>query len=285
MVRSKKARANWTSSKWRRSQQKKRKSSTCDSDVASSSFWGQSQRGFSAQTLDNGSNNLQVTVVGCTSRHSNIWFWFVLWIDHIKRASFHLVSSLEDKRVRGNDDKRDSRSSGRHPCYLHCLLFRVLGPAQGNCVVNSLKQCRPIPVNGLTLLKPSHCLALKWDRIATRSVFTGCYVWMGENDSGLTCLRGNPKAPATTTKNHQTQTFSNVFLAKLGVLSYQSRIDFFQLEIILFNLLVESFRIVDMLWGKPEPRQTDRSRAGHRARWRGVSQLIHLEGRLILLRC
>lgn len=75
MVRSKKARANWTSSKWRRSQQKKRKSSTCDSDVASSSFWGQSQRGFSAQTLDNGSNNLHVTVVGCTSRHSNICFF------------------------------------------------------------------------------------------------------------------------------------------------------------------------------------------------------------------
>ena len=70
---------------------------------------------------------------------------------------------------------------------------------------------------------------------------------MVENDSGLTCLRGNPKAPATTTKNHQTQTFSNVFLAKLGVLSNQSRIYFFQLEIILFNLLVESFRIVDML--------------------------------------
>ena len=136
-----------------------------------------------------------------------------------------------------------------------------------------------------SLLKFSHCLALKWDRIATRSVFTGCYVWMVENDSGLTCLRGNPKAPATTTKNHQTQTFSNVFLAKLGVLSNQTRIDLFQLEIILFNLLVESFRIVDMLWGKPEPRQTDRSRAGHRARWRGVSQLIQLEGRLILLRC
>ena len=70
---------------------------------------------------------------------------------------------------------------------------------------------------------------------------------MVENDSGLTCLRGNPKAPATTTKNHQTQTFSNVLQAKLGVLSNQSRIDFFQLEIILFNLLVESFRIVDML--------------------------------------
>ena len=218
MVRSKKARANLTSSKWRRSQQKKRKSSTCDSDVASSSFWGQSQRGFSAQTLDNGSNNLHVTVVGCTSRHSNICFF----------VDFRNWSYLEGlKRVRGNDDERDSRSSGRHPCYLHCLLFRVLGPAQGNCVVNSLKQCRPIPVNGLTLLKPSHCLALKWDRMATRSVFTGCYVWMVENDSGLTCLRGNPKAPTTATKNHQTQTFSNVFLAKLGVLSNQSRIDFF----------------------------------------------------------
>ena len=80
-------------------------------------------------------------------------------------------------------------------------------------------------------------------------MFAGCYVWMVENDSGLTCLRGNPKAPATTTKNHQTQAFSNVFLAKLGVgvLSNQSGIDFFQLEIILFNLLVESFGIVDML--------------------------------------
>ena len=40
----------------------------------------------------------------------------------------------------------------------HCLPSRALGPAQGNCVVNSLKQCWPIPVNGPTLLK-LQCLA------------------------------------------------------------------------------------------------------------------------------
>ena len=71
---------------------------------------------------------------------------------------------------------------------------------------------------------------------------------MVENDSGLTCLRGNPKAPATATKNHQTQTFSDVFLAKLGVLLNWSKIDVFQLEMFPLKLLVESSsRIVDML--------------------------------------
>ena len=34
----------------------------------------------------------------------------------------------------------------------HCLPSRVLGLAKGNCVVNSLKQCWPIPVNGPTPL-------------------------------------------------------------------------------------------------------------------------------------
>ena len=34
----------------------------------------------------------------------------------------------------------------------HCLPLRVSGLAQGNCVLNSLKQCWPIPVNGPTQL-------------------------------------------------------------------------------------------------------------------------------------
>ena len=82
----------------------------------------------------------------------------------------------------------------------HCLPSRVLGLSKGICVVNSLKQRWPIPVNGPTPLL-GYCTE-KWRLTATRRV--GCWMLcLVENDSGPTCLRGNPKVPATTTIRHR----------------------------------------------------------------------------------
>ena len=75
--------------------------------------------------------------------------------EHMNGGGVHRSTN----KTGGRDDKGDSKGSGRHLCYLALSPLESIGLAQGNCVLNSLKQCWPIPVNGPTLLK-LHCLAI-----------------------------------------------------------------------------------------------------------------------------
>ena len=107
----------------------------------------------------------------------------------------------------GRDDKGDSKGSGRHLCYLALSPLESIGAGSRQLCCEFLEE---MLANSCQWPHSAEIPYLDWMLVLQWKMKLDCCKkggwWMlclVENDSGPTCLRGNPKAPATTTIRHR----------------------------------------------------------------------------------